>query len=48
MTIASLKKQNYSNRHIAEMLQRTATTVSRELSRNSGLGIYASVSAQQS
>ena len=48
MTIASLKQQNYSIRQIASMLQRSASTVSRELSRNSELGTYASVSAQQS
>jgi IS30 family transposase len=38
MTIASLKQQNYSIRQIASMLQRSASTVSRELSRNSELG----------
>lgn len=48
MTIASLKQQNYSIRQIASMLQRSASTVSRELSRNSEQGSYASVSAQQS
>ena len=48
MTIASLKQQNYSIRQIADMLQRSALTVSRELSRNSELGNYTSVSAQQS
>lgn len=48
MTIASLKQQNYSIRQIASLLQRSASRVSRELSRNSEQGTYASVSAQQS
>jgi IS30 family transposase len=48
MTIASLKQQNYSIRQIASMLQRSASTVSRELSRNSEQGTYASVTAKQS
>lgn len=48
MTIASLKQQNYSIRQIGSMLQRSASTVSGELSRNSELGTFASVSVQQS
>lgn len=48
MTIASLKQQNYSIQQIASMLQRSGSTVSRELSRNSELGTYARFNAQQS
>ena len=46
MTLASLKQQNYSVRAMARVLGRPASTVSRELRRNSVQGHYASVSAQ--
>ena len=48
VTIASLRQQNFSIRRIAEVLERSPATVSRELRRNSDEGVYASVSAQQS
>jgi IS30 family transposase len=48
MTIASLKQHNYRIRQIADMLQRSATTVSRELSCKSEQCTDASVRAQQS
>lgn len=48
MMIAILKQQNYSIRQIANLLKRSASSVSLELSHNSELVIYASVSSQQS
>jgi IS30 family transposase len=48
MTIASLRQQNFSIRRIAMVLQRSPSTISREATRNSEQGTYASVSSQQS
>ncbi|WP_446812113.1 IS30 family transposase [Methylomonas sp. 2BW1-5-20] len=47
MTISSLKQQNYSLRAIARVLQRSASTISRELRRNGAGDHYISVQAQQ-
>lgn len=49
VTLASLKQQNFSIRGMAKVLKRSASTVSRELRRNTtDDGRYASVPAQQS
>jgi IS30 family transposase len=48
MMIASLRQQNFSIRRIAMVLQRSPSTISRELTRNSEQGTYASVNAQRS
>lgn len=48
VTLASLKQQNYSVRAMARVLGRPASTISRELRRNSAQGHYASVPAQHS
>jgi IS30 family transposase len=47
VTISSLRQQNYSIRAIARVLQRPASTISRELQRNSVETIYNSTQAQQ-
>jgi IS30 family transposase len=47
VTISSLKQQNYSLRAIARILQRPASTISRELRRNGSIDHYGSVEAQQ-
>jgi IS30 family transposase len=46
-TISSLKQQNHGIRAIARILQRPASTISRELRRNSTAAHYGSVPAQQ-
>lgn len=46
VTLASLKQQNVSVRAIARQLQRSPSTISRELQRNSPPSGYASASAQ--
>lgn len=49
VTLASLKQQNFSVREIASALGRSASTISRELRRNtSSAGQYSSTAAQQS
>lgn len=48
LTLSSLKQQNYSIRAMARILQRPASTVSRELRRNGSADHYSSVEAQQS
>jgi IS30 family transposase len=47
VTISSLKQQNQSIRAIARILQRPASTISRELRRNSTDDQYGSIQAQQ-
>lgn len=47
VTLSSLKQQNYSIRAIARVLQRPASTISRELQRNGTAERYSSVQAQQ-
>lgn len=47
VTLASLKQQNHSVREIARVLGRSASTVSRELRRNTRADQYGSVAAQQ-
>jgi IS30 family transposase len=47
VTIGSLKQQNYSIRGIARVLQRSASTISRELQRNGAVNHYGSAEAQQ-
>jgi IS30 family transposase len=46
VTLSSLKQQNYSIRAIARVLQRPASTISRELRRNGPIDNYGSVEAQ--
>ena len=46
VTIASLWQQNFSIRAIARQLCRSASTVQREIQRNSGVGGYGSAKAQ--
>lgn len=48
LTLSSLKQQNVSIRAMARILQRPASTVSRELRRNGTADHYSSVEAQQS
>lgn len=48
LTLSSLKQQNVSIRAMARILQRPASTVSRELRRNGTADNYSSVEAQQS
>ena len=47
VTLASLKQQNYSVREIASVLGRSASTISRELRRNTGTDPYGSAAAHQ-
>jgi transposase, IS30 family len=47
VTISSLRKQNHSIRAIVQVLQRPASTIRRELHRNSTGDHYGSVPAQQ-
>ena len=46
ITLASLKAQGYSIRSIAQQMNRSPSTLSRELARNSCASAYASRSAQ--
>jgi len=47
MTLASLQQQNYSIRAMARVLQRSPSTISRELIRNADANSYASSQAQK-
>lgn len=47
VTLAALRQQGYSLRHIAGVLGRSAATLSREVRRNSQAGRYLSSAAQQ-
>ena len=47
VTLASLKQQNYSVREIGRVLGRPASTISRELRRNTSGGQYGSAAAQR-
>jgi IS30 family transposase len=46
VTLASLHVQNFTVREIARTLGRAPSTITRELSRNSSDGVYASKSAE--